>query len=91
MCECELRHWAVSGNSSSSLTNTFLPPRRTVVLDRLVCQTEYCVVFQCRDSDQRKHSSNCISVTTGQSRIGASEQKKFPCRCNAMVKCHLKQ
>ena len=67
MCQCELRYRAVGGNSSSpSVVETFLPPRRTVVLDRLACQTEYCVVFQCRDLEERKHSSNIISLTTGQ-------------------------
>ena len=65
MCECELSYWPADGNTSTRL-ETFLPSRRTLVLDRLTCQTEYCVMLACRDGDQRSHSSNLVSVTTGQ-------------------------
>ena len=77
MCECELSYWEpLTGNSSSSVVTTFLPTRRTLVVDRLTCRTEYCVVLQCRDTDQARHSTNIVSVTTG-SHLGSTPEQDF--------------
>ena len=44
--------------------------RRILVVERLSCQTVYCVVLQCRDGDQARHSTNILSLTTGQQYSG---------------------